>query len=287
MIKTITKAPIIGLVRYSQFATFYKKKSRNVFEAEYFEYRFNIFQNITLKSFQQQTNLNFILLLLHSENMPTDYKNRFLELERRNPFLYNVFSEDTVEANKEAIRSSLKYALFENDAAITFRIDNDDAVPTDFIQRLSHYLHKAFIGHAISMPRISIIKRISEKQYMLEERTFPAHTIGLAYVTNKEDYRTIMNLGMHTFINETTPMILTAVNLTTQLQTINGENEKNALDETNAKTINEVDLDKYLKEWKLGILNLECLHTLPPSWFPYKKWLKLLIPPLFFQLLRK
>ena len=67
MNKIINKAPIIGFIRYSQKINFVS--NRDVFEPEYFEYRFKIFKEVTLKSFQQQKNNNFVLLLLHSENL--------------------------------------------------------------------------------------------------------------------------------------------------------------------------------------------------------------------------
>lgn len=282
----IKKAPIIGLIRYSQFVT-YGKKTTNVFEADYFEYRYNIFLNVTLKSFQQQTNKDFILLLLHSENMPADYKTRFLELEKANSFLYNVFSEDTPEANKEAIRSSKEYAALENDVVITFRIDNDDAVQNDFIERLNYFLKSAFFGYAISTPALSIVKRISEKQYIVEEQNYPSNSIGLAYVSNTEQYKTIMELGHHALINKTTPMVLSAERLTKQLQTINGENEMNVIEETKARIMSKEDLDKYLEISKMGNLELNCLRIIPLTRFSYKEILKSLIPPLFITILRK
>ena len=196
MDRIIKKEPIIGLIRYSQKVKFGNgEKERDVFEAEYFEYRFNIFKNVTLKSFQQQTDNNFVLLLLHSENMPSDYKDRFIELEKANSFLYNVFIKDTYKAFDEAIKRSVEYVSFEKDVVVTFRIDNDDAVQNDFIHKLSGFLKDDFVGYSISMPSLCIVKRISDMSYMIEERNYPSNSIGLAYVSNSGQYKTARNLA--------------------------------------------------------------------------------------------
>ena len=292
MDKIIKKAPVIGFVRYSQKVKFSnQEKERDVFETEYFEYRFNIFKSVTLKSFQQQTNNNFVLLLLHSENMPSHYKDRFIELEKANSFLYNIFVKDTHEAYNEAIRSSVEYVSFEKDIVVTFRIDNDDAVQNDFIQRLSDFLKDGFVGYSISMPSLCIVKRISDTSYMIEEGNYPSNTIGLAYVSNREQYKTVKELGCyHTLINVTTPMVLIAQCSARQLQTINGENVENTINETNAKILNKEDLDKYLAEIKMENLNLDCLRIYKTNGllkFSLKKIVKLLVPPLFIPILKK
>jgi hypothetical protein len=291
MEKIIKKAPVIGFVRYSLNVKYGNKtEAKDVFEEEYFEYRFNIFCNVTLKSFQQQTNNNFVLLLLHSENMPSRYKDRFIELEKNNTFLYNVFVKDTPESFDDALTQSIEYVSFEKDVAITFRIDNDDAVHNDFIQRLNGFLKDEYVGFAISMPSLCIVKRISDTSYMIEERDFPSNSIGLANITNRGEYKTVMQLGDHTKINKKTPMILTSGLAAKHLQTINGENEANGICEINVKILNKEDLNKYLFDEKFGNLDLDCLRIIKisnSSKLSLKKTVKLFIPPLFIRALKK
>ena len=280
--KYINKAPVIGFIRYSQKIKFRnQKKERDVFEHEYFEYRFNIFKNVTLKSLQLQTNSNFVLLLLHSESMPSHYKERFIELETTNAFLYNVFMKDTLDSFEEALTNSIDYASFENDVHITFRIDNDDAVQTDFVEKLNYFLKLDFIGYTVSLPLMFIVERISDQLYRLEESYFPANSIGLAHVTHRSNYKTVLNLGDHNLVNDENPLLLLARNQYGGLLTINGKNEANTIDTSRALTLNKVQLNKFLFKRNIKNIDLESLHIIRTSKFSVDRITELLLPPIF------
>lgn len=280
----LKKSPIIGFVRYSQKIEF-GGNVRNMFEPEYFEYRYKIFTDITLKSFQQQTNPNFILFVLHSENMPQPYKERFLKLEKENAFLHNIFMHDTKEAFDEALAGSVNFADFENNVAITFRVDNDDAVQADYIEKLNTFLKEEFAETCISIPLMYRLKRIAEKSFMVEDFYFPANAIGLAYVTTKENYRTVSELGDHDLVNNKNKMILMPKNLGGGLMTINGENAINWIDHSKAKILSTEELLKYFADKQLKNLDLDCLRIFPDETaslkFRLNKKLKLLVPPIF------
>jgi len=276
----INKAPIVGFVRYSQKIKF-ANSERDMFEPEYFEYRFNIFKNVTLRSFQQQTNPNFVLLLLHSESMPHQYKEKFIELENENTFLYNIFLKDTQESFDDAIAKSKEYVSFAEDSAVTFRIDNDDAVQNNFIEEMSHFLKNDFVGFSVSIPNQYIVKRIRKDEYLLQEFYFPANAVGLAYVTNKKGYKTVFNLGDHDLVNDKNSLILLDRFKNGGLMTINGENAINTMDESKAKTFIKKDLYQFLKDKKLENIDLECLRIFKKNKnISLKKNLKLLTPPI-------
>ncbi len=195
---TITKAPITGFIRYSCRASF--NRGGGVFESKYLKYRLNIFENVTLKSFQNQSDTDFHLLLLHSVNLPDEYKQKFSVLEQENSFLHNVYIADSEIEGKayiDAVQSSIDYVQFENNVAINFRIDNDDGLPCDYIARLKTCLKEDFADFAICIPRVSIIQRVGKDKYLKQEKYYPSNSMGLAYVTHKNDYKTIMTLGDH------------------------------------------------------------------------------------------
>lgn len=260
MPKILKTAPIIGLIRYSQKITF-GSETRDVFEPKYFEYRFKIFTEVTLKSFQQQSDSNFALLILHSETMPAKYKEKFLQLENDNQFLYNIFVEDNVESFNQAIKNSVNYISFTDDAALTFRIDNDDAVQKNFIENLRNFIKKEFIGFTINIPNVFIVKRISNENYIVEERNYPSNSIGLAYVTG-ENYKTILEVAQHHLINDNNALILLPRNKSSVLMTINGENEINSINDPETSTFTEKRLEEFLKENKYDNFNLKCLKIL-------------------------
>jgi hypothetical protein len=286
------KAPVVGLIRYSQKIKFGKTElEKDVFEPEYFEYRFKIFENITLKCFKQQTNKNFLLFLLHSESMPLELKSRFIELEHENPFLCNVYLKDNEDSLGEFLASLENFVSFENGVCITFRIDNDDAVPKNFIQLLYGYLNNEFNNYGISMPYFSIVQRKSNTYFMVEERYYPSNSMGLALVSNEMQFKTIMHLGYHNRINKTNPIVLIAANTGIGLMIVNGENAANYLIPEKSKTMNEDDLKQYLREKNIENLDLTCLREMveinKKVSFSIKEMIKLLVPPFLILLVRK
>ena len=124
---------IIGIVRYAipnAFSGIKTVKSRDVvklYEDPYFTDRFNVFYNITLESFKNQTNKDFVLCIYHTDQIPEDKKRLFNKIEEECPFVRCVYVSD----DKMPIPEDLK-----EQNMLTFRIDNDDGVPVDFIDRL-------------------------------------------------------------------------------------------------------------------------------------------------------
>ena len=254
----MNKSPIIGFIRYSCRASF----SRNdFFRPEYLDYRLNIFRNITLKGFQEQTDKDFNILLLHSKNLPEKYKDIFSEIEENNPFLHNIYIPDSeVEGQDyiEAVKSSVEYVNFCNDVSINFRIDNDDAVPRDFILRLKTFLKPEFLEYVISMPHISIIQRTGKNKFLKQDRYFPSNSMGLAFVTGRKSYRTIMTLGDHGNVNQKYPMVLLPGR--GGIQTINGNNIMNALYFGPVPSFKGDALRVFLKENNYADHDFSCLH---------------------------
>lgn len=289
MIQELPKVPIIGFVRYSQKIDF--GGVRDMFEPEYFEYRFQIFKNITLKSFQSQTNKDFLLLILHSENIPPHYKKRFSELERDNMFLKNIFVGDSAEAFEESLQNSFRYLSFQNGTAVTFRIDNDDAVQSTFIQTLTHYQNSEFLGYSICIPSIFVVKHINENEFIIEELNYPENSVGLAYVTDKAEYKTVLELGEHQFTNDQIPMILLARNTNKAVVTINGENAANQIHTKFSKLFSKEELDDYLANFYIKDIGLSCLKILKDDnkMLPVakEKLSTLLMPPLLILFQRK
>ena len=186
---------VIGMVRYSVAAAFAKDhpdKQFNLWAEPYFSERLAMFKGITLKSFAQQTNKDFILLVYHSDRMPEEKKLIFTDLEKEFPFMRNIYiSSAKMELPKELQQKRL----------LTFRIDNDDAMPEDFIQKLVQiYQDKTgfYDNVAITIPRIRKIAHISDNKYQTENSIFVSNSMGLAYMS--VDGQNIMNCGNHRLV---------------------------------------------------------------------------------------
>ena len=187
--------PIIGMVRYSVDAAFAKDhpdKIYNLWENPYFEERLAMFKGITLKSFEQQTNSHFVLLVYHSNAMPEEKKQIFIELEKIYPFMRNIF----ISGAKMLVPVDLLQKRM-----FTFRIDNDDGVPANFIDRLMEIYQRndgCYDNVAFTIPRIRKIARIDEHRYQTDCSIFPSNAIGLAYLS--VDGENIMNCGNHRLV---------------------------------------------------------------------------------------
>jgi len=255
----MNKAPIIGFIRYSCRASFTRD---DFFRPEYLDYRLNIFKEVTLKSFREQTDKEFNILLLHSENLPEKYKGIFQSLEEQNPFLRNIYIPDSEMEGKDyvnAVNGSVEYVDFVNDMSINFRIDNDDAVPRDYIKRLKEFLKPEFSGFVVSFPNISIIQRNKKNNFLKQEKYFPSNSIGLAYVTCKNSYKTIMTLGDHGKVNQKNPMLLLPGR--GGIQTINGRNIMNALYLGYVSSLDENALKNFLRENGYSDFDFTCLNV--------------------------
>jgi len=255
----MTKTPIIGFIRYSCKASFTKN---DFFQPKHLDYRLNIFKNVTLRGFQEQTDPDFNIFLLHSENLPQKYKEIFNNLEKSNSFLHNVYIPDSEMEGKDyidAVERSIEYVSFCNDMSINFRIDNDDAPHRDFIFKLKTFLKPEFYDYIISFPNVSIIQRIQKDKFLKQEKYFPSNSIGLAYVTQKADYKTIMTLGDHGKVNQKHPMLLLPGK--GGIQTINGRNVMNSLYFGHVSSLTENDLNVSLTENGYSAFDFKCLNV--------------------------
>lgn len=186
---------VIGMVRYSvaaAFANVYSDEQFSVWGEPYFSERLAMFKSITLKSLKQQTNKDFILLIYHSEQMPEAKKKIFADLEKDYPFIRNIY----ISGAKMELPEDL-----QQNRVLTFRIDNDDGVPADFIEKLAviYARDDGFYDNvALTIPRIRKIAHISEDQYQTDDSIFVSNSIGLAYMSI--DGQNIMNCGNHRLV---------------------------------------------------------------------------------------
>lgn len=248
---------IIGMVRYAIPNSFMNSNNSRslvqLYEEPYFSDRFNIFCNITLKSFAAQTNQNFVLCVYHTNLIPDDKKVLFDNLAKQYSFLRNVYTDGAM-----FIPDDLKEPTM-----LTFRIDNDDGMALDFIEKLQQI--KEIVGNktsnfAISIPHMRKIARIDNFLYQTLETDFISNSMGLAYLGN--DGRTVMNLGNHTKVAYSTPMLMVAGN--GGLQVINGYNVANGFNkvyknQTPDLFLNKQEIENLLAGDGYAKLDLSCL----------------------------
>jgi hypothetical protein len=107
--------------------------------------RFRLLETVTLPSLAAQTDGDFALAILAGDTLPAPHRTRLEELAARHPFLRVLFlpRRGALPSAKDAYRDALRHW---GDAPCThvtgFRIDDDDAVATDYVARTRDLAHR-------------------------------------------------------------------------------------------------------------------------------------------------
>lgn len=254
---------IVGMVRYAIPNSFTnEKKTRSLaqlYEEPYFSDRFNIFRNITLPSFAQQTNQDFTLCVYHTNLIPADKKILFDNLEKQFSFMRNVYTTCQMDIPEDLKEQQM----------LTFRMDNDDGITLNFIEKLQQiketYKDKNS-NFAINIPHMRKIARIDKLLYQTLETDLVSNSMGLAYLGT--DGRTVMDLGHHKKIPYNTPMLLLYGN--GGLQVINGYNVANGFhkiyeNQSAMNVLNQKDMQNLLVKNGYANMDLSCLPIIDKS----------------------
>ncbi|QNL92853.1 glycosyltransferase [Lactococcus lactis] len=97
----------------------------------YLKYRFSLFEKYTVPSIKNQTNKNFIWIVLFSTETPKKFKNKIANIETEFPNFRPIFIE-----NSEELQAIL-LDIFDRERTgtlITSRLDNDDALAFNYVQ---------------------------------------------------------------------------------------------------------------------------------------------------------
>lgn len=99
--------------------------------------RFHLFKNITLPSIRNQSDPNFLFVIISSEQMPTVYRDR-LEALVENDANIRIMWTRKPSINKASRPLMLEASNDGRDPALHFRIDDDDAVSVDYVRMLKN-----------------------------------------------------------------------------------------------------------------------------------------------------
>ncbi|MDP0929619.1 glycosyltransferase [Paracoccus onubensis] len=110
------------------------KQAEQLFQPERIEARLKTFEHLTLASMRAQTDEDFHFIVLASEMMPQQYREKLEEICSGIPQVTLRFFGmlDAASAQKQVYRE-LKLSLSET---IQFRLDDDDCVCADFVEQL-------------------------------------------------------------------------------------------------------------------------------------------------------
>ncbi|MCE0780830.1 glycosyltransferase [Pseudomonas sp. NMI542_15] len=194
------------------------------------------FKSLTLKSLCNQINtdknVTYTVLIMVSDMLPEGRIDRLRSMINENNISGLDFKivkidsgtglmHDHININ-EAIKATIKRNLANLPEALlaTVRLDDDDGLSTNFIEKLSHHMRPGLTGYAVSFAYgvegywDSAANTVSD----LKHSYFPKSAFGLAYlnawsqIRGLEDNKTIhvYNMGNHMKIDENYPTIVDA-----------------------------------------------------------------------------
>lgn len=121
-----------AIVHGEENSEIYAAAAKELYSPERMNRRFFTFENITLPSILNQTEKDFIFLVISSKEMPKKYKDRLEQLCYRSLNIKLVFSEtynisDTISPILTGIGK-------EGKGVVQFRLDDDDAVSDRYVE---------------------------------------------------------------------------------------------------------------------------------------------------------
>lgn len=108
-----------------------------ILDESYLDKRFRIFERFTLQSMKKQTNQNFTWIVLFHKKTPSKFIEKIQQLKSKFNFIDLYFD------NEEKF-SFLEYCNNEKENAsyfITTRIDNDDMLDSEYIDKVQEYAY--------------------------------------------------------------------------------------------------------------------------------------------------
>ncbi|WP_235857721.1 glycosyltransferase [Marimonas lutisalis] len=219
--RDMTQRHVVGLCRFSYPAVGgFQRMHDSTEEREAYLYaptrmaqRFAHFEALTLPSVAAQSDPDFSFVVLIGDSLPAPYLDRLRDITADIPQvrLFSLPPRRARRAAQHAIVAELA-RLGADRESIQFRLDDDDAVAVDFVERCraladrSEALRDGVRCFGIEFPR-GLTVSLSPGGVLAEELTASFWACGMAMVIRAGDDKTIMNFPHHK-MHHTVPMLV-------------------------------------------------------------------------------
>lgn len=190
------------------------------------EERFASFETITLPPLRAQTDPDFTLVVVIGDSLPDHYRTRLTALLADMP--QAVIQSHPPEQHRPIMKRIINSVRRDSDApCLQFRMDDDDAVAVDFVERLRRTAGdvRALAARdnllAIDFNR-GFIVRPGPDGVAAVETAAPYQTAALAMMVAPGSRQTIMNFAHHKLAEK-----MTTVTLTDSIMMLRGHNDYN------------------------------------------------------------
>lgn len=225
---------VIGLCRFSYPAVGgfqvdfdnFADKLAYLYSSARMEERFASFETITLPPLRAQTDPDFTLVVVIGDSLPDHYRTRLTALLADMP--QAVIQSHPPEQHRPIMKRIINSVRRDSDApCLQFRMDDDDAVAVDFVERLRRTAGdvRALAARdnllAIDFNR-GFIVRPGPDGVAAVETAAPYQTAALAMMVAPGSRQTIMNFAHHKLAEK-----MTTVTLTDSIMMLRGHNDHN------------------------------------------------------------
>ncbi len=225
---------VIGLCRFSYPAVGgfqvdfedFEEKLAYLYAPARMEERFASFETITLPPLRAQTDPDFTLVVVIGDSLPDHYRTRLTALLADMP--QAVIQSHPPEQHRPIMKRIINSVRRDSDApCLQFRMDDDDAVAVDFVERLRRTAGdvRALAARdnllAIDFNR-GFIVRPGPDGVAAVETAAPYQTAALAMMVAPGSRQTIMNFAHHKLAEK-----MTTVTLTDSIMMLRGHNDYN------------------------------------------------------------
>ncbi len=229
---------IVGMIRFSivlRESNFfpplsgqgYQKRKALIFDRARLQRRFQLFEDICLPSLAAQTDQNFNMMLITSRDLPDWAHDRLMGLVQDLPNFYVRAYRPL--ANIQRIFKRSVFEMLDPTAPITasFRLDDDDALASDYIARLRTHMEPEKAGKIVTFSHGHQLA-LSDGTLQVWDDTRDCGSAGLALVQKGKvlsipETVTIHCLGGHRKVGQFAPVINDKTDAM-YVQTANGVN---------------------------------------------------------------
>ncbi len=271
---------IVGMIRFSivlEESNFfpplsgqgYEDRKALIFDHDRLQRRFQLFEDICLPSLTAQSDQNFNMMLITSRDLPDWAQDRLMDSVRDLPNVY--VRAYRPQANIQRVFKRSAFEMLDPTAPITasFRLDDDDALACDYIERLREYLVPENAEKVITFTHGHQVA-LSDGALQVWDDTRECGSAGLALiqkggVISLPEIATIHGLGGHRKVGQFAAVIVDTTEAM-YVQTANRVNVSGRRGDVEGQAISPVDLAGKLHARfpHLDAKTLERLHVLYP-----------------------
>ncbi|WP_048308517.1 glycosyltransferase [Halomonas sp. PR-M31] len=196
--------------------TSFEDYRRALFDEERLKLHDFLFEKVMLKSIVSQENFDlndgFTLLVLTSNELPEFWFNRLENHVAAYPWI-KIVTVDTKDSVEKALKSEIE-KFDEEICYATIRLDDDDALSSDFLYNISAYIKPEFENYVVSFGAgyEAVFDNDSKKFTEFCELYYPKVSAGLTkidiHTPGSRISPTIYGAGNHVKVDQVYPLIL-------------------------------------------------------------------------------